>query len=219
MLKTFEDFSNREFKYIFYIPITFESSFTDNDFWKMYYGDLENTIDRIEDEYGIDLYWLKNDFEYFLRNKESENEDEYVDEEDAFDEFMQDINLTDDAETKYIEPSKYKIRELEREMIDDFNESKLEQYIDNRYKSIKPIIKSIRMTEWIKKYIGDSNWSAVVDVISKEPLELNELKDVKEYLEGQCSDGWGEGFSQQEFYNIFTHAWDPADWYEITYSE
>lgn len=32
----------------------------------------------------------------------------------------------------------------------------------------------------------------------KEPLDETELSEIKEYIEGQYSDGWGEGFEQRE---------------------
>lgn len=45
----------------------------------------------------------------------------------------------------------------------------------------------------------------------KEPLDETELSEIKEYIEGQYSDGWGEGFEQREIPvaggNIYVKFW------------
>ena len=51
----------------------------------------------------------------------------------------------------------------------------------------------------------------LVDHISPEELDV-----LKEYLESQAADGWGEGFEQQEIPVgrglLYVHLWDGQDW-------
>ena len=70
------------------------------------------------------------------------------------------------------------------DMIDDFNQSKLEQYYDF------PGVESIRATE-----VTDDG-KFVVEVEAVADLDVESMKS---YLTGQYSDGGGEGFEQTEF--------------------
>lgn len=57
----------------------------------------------------------------------------------------------------------------------------------------------------------------LVDHISPEELDV-----LKEYLESQAADGWGEGFEQREIPVgrglLYVHLWDGQDW-EMTTTE
>ena len=46
--------------------------------------------------------------------------------------------------------------------------------------------------------IRGSELMGCTTVILKEPLTEEEMEDLQDYLKGQFSDGWGEGFEQQE---------------------
>ena len=56
----------------------------------------------------------------------------------------------------------------------------------------------------------------VADCQLLDPLEGDELNRLTTYLAGQASDGWGEGFEQQEIPVgkglLYVHLWDGQDW-------
>ena len=53
----------------------------------------------------------------------------------------------------------------------------------------------------------------------KEPLTEAEMQDLQDYLKGQFSDGWGEGFEQQEIQTadgvLFVHFWEAPFNFEV----
>lgn len=58
-------------------------------------------------------------------------------------------------------------------------------------------------------------WGVAVCKI-REELTLQEMVELKEYITGQCSDGWGEGFEQRpiktEDGELLVHLWQPQGW-------
>ena len=70
--------------------------------------------------------------------------------------------------------------------------------------------------------IQDGQLWGVADCQLLESLEGDELNRLTTYLAGQASDGWGEGFEQQEIPVgrglLYVHLWDGQDW-EMTTTE
>ncbi len=70
----------------------------------------------------------------------------------------------------------------------------------------------------------DTLWGIVVAEL-KEELDAPEVQTLKDYLSGQASDGWGEGFEQREIKvedggELYVHLWDAGrDWQLMTEAE
>ena len=64
--------------------------------------------------------------------------------------------------------------------------------------------------------LHDGQLWGVADCQLLESLEGDELGRLTTYLAGQASDGWGEGFEQQEIPVgrglLYVHLWDGQDW-------
>ena len=56
-----------------------------------------------------------------------------------------------------------------------------------------------------------------------KPLTQTEIDDLKDYVTGQFSDGWGESFEQREIQvsggEIYVHFWDSEEYYINTDEE
>lgn len=56
-----------------------------------------------------------------------------------------------------------------------------------------------------------------------KPLDEAELNDLKDYITGQYSDGWGESFEQHEIQSdgkeIYVHFWNSENYYIKTGEE
>lgn len=101
-------------------------------------------------------------------------------------------------------------------MVKDFNSCKLEKYCDEK-SELK--LQSIRLVT-TENYENDIEEACGEIVVGKE-LSDSEIISLANYITGQCSDGWGEGFEQQEdteregdfkFYTSMKPWWHEDDW-------
>ena len=64
--------------------------------------------------------------------------------------------------------------------------------------------------------IIDNELMGVADITLNAPLNSTELFLLKSYIEGQASDGWGEGFEQREIsgddFGFYVSFWQAGDW-------
>ena len=119
-----------------------------------------------------------------------------------------------------IDPGYYfnDIRNKIRDDLSDCRERGLAKYFwrDEKCRekvySIKPDIERV----------NDKVMGVAVIKLTK-PLNDTELKSLKDYVTGQYSDGWGEGFEQHEIYSngneIYVHFWNDTDFYIHTEEE
>lgn len=191
-----------------------------------YYSDINDLVDELLNKYEIDASWLKDQFMYWKENvmiepgdrpelDDYENVDEYdndlddwTDMDNKYERFISstDIELLEDyAEDNFGKwenfLKEFEIDELiqdiddddQKEIFDelkkDFNESDLVQYFDE----------SEELGVVDIKVEGDNfdNGRFCIEVKTSKELSDDELSIIENYIIGQCSDGWGEGFEQQ----------------------
>lgn len=109
------------------------------------------------------------------------------------DDFETLTNMTDELAT-----------ELMGILIDDFNDNKLEQYVKGtQHFKEHQRIESIKAVGFNTK---DSTFTIEVQIKGEPDEEI--IKGIEKYIEGQCSDGWGEGFEQTDIgEDIFISTW------------
>ena len=110
------------------------------------------------------------------------------------------------------EPLEYAVEAAENmaeesfgELVDDFNESKLEQYLKPEDAAGAAVV-SIRMPE-----VDLDKSAAHIIVVCKKTTTPEQQEAIKEWLVGQLADGWGEGAEQRRFSNgdwdCYYHFW------------
>ena len=95
------------------------------------------------------------------------------------------------ADMAYYEES---IREAVEQRDDDDGGNLMPYFDEDRNPSVKKKVLSAVPTVEIR----DGELMGCTTVKLKEPLTEAEMQDLQDYLKGQFSDGWGEGFEQQE---------------------
>jgi hypothetical protein len=148
-------------------------------------------------QYGVDEFVsqaqdLGFDFSYEYR----QYQDEEIDEDEFFDAAEEEIRRAGD----FNEPLSYQgvveARDFEDDLVNDFNESTLEEYSD------VPGVETIRA----KGVTREGNF--VVEVVAQSDLDIEAMK---EELAGQYADGWGEGYEQRDHevddVTYYVHTW------------
>jgi len=165
---------------------------------------------------GYDADWLEQDFEDWKDGQApyfDEDEPE-IDFDDLFDQYINDNGgwgkFVDNFQIKEKIADVLDKREMKiiyDEMQEDFNKEDLIQYFDEAEE-----VGATSMQMVGNNFDDESRFW--VEVMVKPDITDEEIELVKDYLEGQCSDGWGEGFEQQDI-----DGWYVSTWWNDEYSD
>jgi len=224
--------------YHFYIPCAVEKSLNDEEIFG-YYDDPREICQKLEEKGFVDCWWFEDQF---IRWKEYAKPEEPVDEpiRDDFesdeeyaselDEWTERINEYDNWQPsieQYIKDewdgkfdkflAEFEIsgpvcdiatnreqQNIFNELKSDFNDSDLVQYFDD----------AERLGITSIKVIGSAFDNSEFTVEIESTKKVEEIDIVKGYLEGQCSDGFGEGFEQQNIEGYSVHTWWSGNQYD-----
>ena len=139
------------------------------------------------------------------------NEMEQDWEEEDYNDFEEEqVFFEGDDLTEYASVIQEKIAEYNRVGHDDDKTDNLMDYFDGSVAIKEKVVSAVPS---VKESDGVLYGCTTLEL--KEYLEAEELSELCEYLTGQYSDGWGEGFEQQEIPveggELCVHFWRPMD--------
>ena len=140
------------------------------------------------------------------------NEMEQDWEEEDYNDFEEGQVLFEGADlTEYASEIQKKIAEYSRVGHDGEKTDNLINYFDGNAAIKEKVVSAVPS---VKEADGVLYGCTTLEL--KEYLETEELSELCEYLTGQYSDGWGEGFEQQEIQvdggELYVHFWQPKDY-------
>ena len=140
------------------------------------------------------------------------NEMEQDWEEEDYNDFEEEqVFFEGDDLTEYASVIQEKIAEYNRVGHDDDRTDNLMDYFDGSAAIKEKVVSAVPS---VKESDGVLYGCTTLEL--KEYLEAEELSELCVYLTGQYSDGWGEGFEQQEIQvdggEIYVHFWQPKDY-------
>ena len=148
-------------------------------------------------QYGVDEFVSQaQDLGFEFWGEYRQYRDEEIDEDEFFEAAEEEIRRAGD----FNEPLSYQgvveARDFEDDLVNDFNESTLEEHSD------VPGVETIRA----KGVTREGNF--VVEVVAQSDLDIEAMK---EELAGQYADGWGEGYEQRDHevddVTYYVHTW------------
>lgn len=154
-------------------------------------------------EYGFDL-------SYALSQMDETDEESETDPADAFfDEVWSELQSASENQLK-LEDSSIDLNELSEEIVTDFNSANLFQYYEDA-ENVARSIKAVGLSD-------DGEFKVKVEFAEEATKE--DIERMKEFLSGQYSDGWGEGFEQMAIgKNRYSRRKSQPDYYVHTWSD
>lgn len=130
-------------------------------------------------------------------------------EEDYYDPDEEQMVFDGEDLLEYAEAIQERIEEYNRLGHEDGQADNLMDYFDGSAAIKEKVVSAIPT---VKEADGVLYGCATLEL--KEYLEAHELSELCDYLTGQYSDGWGEGFEQREIKvdggELFVHFWQPG---------
>ena len=212
----------------FYIPVKVRKSVDENMF--SYYTEIDEIVNKLEQD-GFEASWLPEQFRQWkdsLLNYASEEPliEDY--DEDDNDEFNRDYEEWEEQQEKYDSDDSDLINDyvtdefrnwdsfLKEFEIDDLIDVLDVREQDGVFGELKDEFNRDNMEEYFDdfdvadiKVIGDNfnDGKFTVQVRTAENLTDENIETLKEWLEGQMSDGFGEGFEQQDIEGFSVSCW------------
>lgn len=204
--------SEGTFKYSFSFPVTKKYQLKDDGYWT--YDDVCRYLERngvnlkqdVSSELGIDE-----------RDVTDDNIEEYVSNYGGkrmggWDRFKSEYGL--DFEDNDLSREDYNV------LKNDFNSGKLEQYFNKEHYDYKGVTLEVYNLLVIDPQRGGFYGTVNGTFESNRELNGEEIKSIDDYISGQCSDGWGEGFEQQSEveeihglrFDVSLHPWNRENW-------
>jgi len=111
---------------------------------------------------------------------------------------------------------------IEKALVEYRNPEEAERGVMHWYGEDDGVDAKVRSAIFGVEERADSLWGTVTCMVEGD-LTAQELDTLKNYLAGQASDGWGEGFEQQELKTsegeLNVHLWGAPDWRIMTEAE
>jgi len=165
---------------------------------KLMQYDPRQAVDILRD-FGIEVSYLLGDYD---RNDESSEENFW----NALEEILE-----NESTKVSLEDSTVDVSQVEDAIVKDFNESNLFQFMEDVSNPAHKI-EAVGLTD-------DGLFK--VQVFFERPATDDDIEAAKEFLTGQYSDGWGEGFEQRPIRDEYSSrelkpdyyisAWDSSD--------
>lgn len=205
-------------KYNFEIPVEVSYCIDESNLTIESIRDLK----KIQKKYDVDLDFVIDEYEYKVDMEEEsmDDNDDYMGmtKEEIFDlvitELWSEIMEALTVDIKLNELDEHDVEKVFKLTSKSFNDSNLQKYFKNK----NIVIESMTMTNFDRE-----KSKFYVEVITEKKLKSDEIEEIRKFIDGQCSDGWGEGFEQQDISRhldederyVYIKTWNPNN--EVKY--